>query len=148
MKPYMLKVPRTRVEQKADKPLELRTAETLSGLIGQQKAGSVNEERFYLALKKSNNVTNIEYQPSYVAQKNMPGEIRLDFLVYAFGQMWPVQIDGEFTHGNAEQQQEDMKKDAIINNLLMGTGVQLVTRISGEKLTTQDTADQVVRELF
>jgi hypothetical protein len=30
----------------------------------------------------------------------------------------------------------------------MGTGVQLVTRIDGEKLTTQDGADQVVRELF
>ncbi len=148
MKPYMLKVPRTHIEQKADKPLELRTNESLSGQIMGQKAGSVNEERFYVALQKSYNVTNIEYQPSYVAEKNMPGEIRLDFLVYAFGQAWPVQIDGEFTHGNAEQQQEDMRKDAILNNILMGTGVQLVTRVDGEKLKTQETADQVVRELF
>jgi hypothetical protein len=149
MKYYKLKVPKTKKpEFRKPKPLEIREEEGLSGFIMGQRADSAYEERAYKSMKKNRNVTNIEYQPSYIAGRNMPGEIRLDFSAIAFGLLWPIQIDGTWTHKSAEQQEEDRVKDAILNNRLMGTGAQLVTRVPDYELKTQELSDRYFEEMF
>ncbi|KKK74805.1 hypothetical protein LCGC14_2880090, partial [marine sediment metagenome] len=61
--------------------------EELTGQIRGYEAPD-NEERMYIAFLH-NGVADedIEHQPSYIAGKNMTGEIRPDFAIYSGGQI-------------------------------------------------------------
>jgi hypothetical protein len=86
-----------------------------------------------------------EFRPVYVAGRNLPGSVELDFLVYIGDVMQPVQIDGEFAHFTANQRAEDRTKDAYLNDQLRGSGAFPVIRIPqkrGEK-TYLETPAQV-----
>jgi hypothetical protein len=106
------------------------------------------EERFHNALVRNPNVQGYEFQPSFISGRNMPGEIRLDFLVWTGGMLQPVQIDGEFVHKTAEAKQDDISKDGILDDFLNGQGAFPVKRISGEFLQTQEEANAEVKDLF
>ena len=104
------------------------------------------EERFARSLDRRQ--MNYDFRTAYVAGRNLPSEIELDFMVYIGGISYPFQIDGAFAHKNASQKSEDAAKDAILDDRLRGTGAFPVRRISGEKLETQEMSDAVVKELF
>lgn len=148
MKPYKLKkirkpVPDMRAVNRPVKEVEM---ENLTGFVRGKKASDI-EERFGRALDKNPRVSNYLFQVSYIAGMNLPGEIRLDFLVFSGGTSWPIQIDGEFAHKTAAQKAEDAIKDAILDDHLKGQA-QPVQRIDGELLDTQENADKLVRRLF
>jgi len=123
-----------------------RVQEILVGWVQGKRATDI-EERFARALDKSLEIDSYEFQPSYVAGRNLPGEIRLDFMVYA-GLSYPFQLDGTYAHKTAQQKYEDAIKDAILDSILTPRGVQPVKRIPGDELETQEEADELVAELF
>lgn len=125
----------------------MREGEVLSGVIDGEPASDL-EERFYIALISNPRVETVKYQPSFLAHRNMPGEIRPDFIVYSGGMLYPIQIDGAFTHHTAEQKAEDVSKDGMLDELLRGSGAYPTQRISGEYLQTLKDADDKVKELF
>lgn len=148
MKPYVLKKIRKPVSstRAINRPVKEVAMENLTGFVRGKKASDI-EERFGRALDKNQRVSNYLFQVSYIAGMNLPGEIRLDFLVFSGGTEWPIQIDGEFAHKTAAQKAEDAIKDAILDDFLKGKA-QATQRIDGELLDTQDNADKLVRRLF
>ena len=121
-------------------------AEVLTQAVQGQPASDI-EERFARALYKNERVEDFEFQQSYFAGRNMPGEVRPDFIVYA-GTVYPVQIDGEYAHKSAEQKATDRAKDAQLDGYLTPMGAAVTQRISGDLLQTQEDADRLVQEMF
>jgi len=119
--------------------------ELLTGTVRGVEA-SDHEERFALALDKAE--LGFEFQPSYVAQRNLPGEIRLDFMVWGQGgSPQPVQVDGAFTHKTASQKEEDKVKDAVLDEALTDMGAMPTLRVPGiPYLESQEAADAYVEE--
>lgn len=148
-KPYKYKVPRVRggvSHDSINRPKKLVEDEGLTGVVNGEAATDI-EERFARALWKNKRVEGFDFQNSYFAGRNMAGEVRPDFIVYA-GTAFPVQVDGEFAHRTAEQKASDRAKDAMLDGLLTPMGAAPTQRISGELLQTQDDADRLVEELF
>lgn len=138
------KSPRTQpVTPRMGRVKPIKDEESLSGIV-QNKDASDLEERYAKALSKDKEaVRGYSFNPSYVAGRNMPGEIRLDFMVYLnTGFAQPTQIDSRFAHRTAEQKSEDRAKDAILNDYLRGVGALPVIRVDGNDLQTQEDADR------
>ncbi len=148
--PYRYKKPKkARRPEQSGKPVELKQVENLSGYINDGNnvlPASDLEERFAIALSKNPNVDNFEFQVSYIAGQNLPGEVRLDFAVWSKGQLYPIFVDGQFVHKTAEQQQNDIVQDMILDDQL--TGAYPAQRISGEDLQSIPAAIAKVREIF
>lgn len=117
-------------------------AEGLTGLVDGKKASDI-EERFARSLSKFE--IPYEFQISYLMPHNMVGEYRLDFLVYYGGLEYPYAIDGEYAHKTASQKRADAFKDDVFNSLKQGY-LQPVTRVDFTKLSTQEIADDYVKE--
>ena len=120
--------------------------EGLTGIVHGEPATDI-EERMYRGLR-ANDVEdeNIEYQPSYVAGRNLPGEIRPDFVVYN-GLMIVLFADGERFHKTAEQRNRDKMNDSILFKRLEGRALFPI-RVSGEDLETQEIADRSMSEVL
>lgn len=90
-----------------------------------------------------------EFQKSLLAPANMPGNYKLDFLIYnpKDGRLYPVAVDGEYAHKSEAQRSKDHLKDMILNSAKQGE-YQPVERLDYTKLDTQEIADQTVMELF
>jgi hypothetical protein len=145
---YKIKVSPVRQADNKIVPVSVvKNGEVLTKTIMGQRASDL-EERFFRAATKNKNISSVEYQPSFIAGRNVPGEIRLDFMVHAYGLMWPIQVDGEFAHGSAQQKEEDRQKDIILNNHLIPLGANPIQRVGEELLHDQDTADATVGRLF
>jgi len=120
--------------------------EGLTGIVAGQKATDI-EERLARALDKHPATERYDFQDSYRAPRNVPGELRPDFIVYLSGATpQPLQPDGEYAHRSAEQRESDRVKDALLDEILKGTGALPTIRIPGLLLDTQDEADRWVRE--
>lgn len=120
--------------------------EALTGLVQGQAASDI-EERLARALDKHGATERYDFQESYAAPRNIPGEIRPDFIVYLGGATaQPLQPDGEYAHKSAEQKEEDRVKDARLDEILRGTGALPTIRIAGTDLETQAEADAWVEE--
>lgn len=102
------------------------------------------EERFAKSLYKKQ--ISFRFQESFFAGRNMPGEVRLDFLITDLF-IQPVQVDGEFAHKTAAQKERDRLNDARLDNHLSGTGALPTIRIPGEFLQTQEDSDRQLSEL-
>lgn len=118
--------------------------EELSGIV-QGGAASDIEERTYIAFLHNNiKDSDIEFQPSYIAGKNLPGEIRPDFALFlGMIQLWFA--DGDYWHKTQEQKNKDEMNDQILFQKLEGRA-EYPIRIPGEDLQTQDDADRTVGE--
>ena len=80
------------------------------------------------------------YQPSYFTFANIPGEIRLDFMVSIPPDL-PVFVDGLWIHKSASAQSRDRENDARLNARLQGEGSLPVVRIPTEPwLMSEDLA--------
>ena len=120
--------------------------EQLTGLVQGQDASDI-EERLARSLDKYPATREYEFQESYRAPRNVPGELRPDFVVFLSGATaQPLQPDGEYAHKTAEARQSDEEKDALLDEILRGTGALPTIRIPGHLLATQDQADAWVRE--
>lgn len=142
-----LKRERKYVRVQRPKPISSsETGEALTGLVNGEEASDI-EERFARALDKAG--FGYEFLPVIIAPANMAGSIQLDFLVYA-GELYPIQIDGDWIHSTAEAKAHDLLQDALTDQWYasQGQGAQPSQRILGHRLATQDMADSVVRELF
>ena len=117
--------------------------ERLTGFVHGKEASDL-EERFARALDKNNHGYAFEYV--ILSNVGLPGEEnQIDFVV---DDIYPVEIDGNFTHKSAEQKAHDQQRDAILNEQLSDWGWQPIERIPGDFLETQEAANQIVREQF
>ena len=119
--------------------------EQLSGFVRGEDASDL-EERYAKALDKLGK--EFEFQYEVYAAGTLPGEAKLvDFVVYDGGIPFPEEVDAAFTHKTAEQKGYDRVRDAIVNETLMKDGFQPLVRIDGERMNTQEGADQVASEM-
>lgn len=145
LKPFRWPMPkRQRVEPPpaADIPI---AKEELTGIVKGYPATDI-EERMYIAfLHNGVNDDDIEFQPSYIAGRNMSGEIRPDFATYqsALIQLWFA--DEDYWHRSAEQRSKDEFNDSMLFSRLQGQ-IEFPIRISGDDLATQDLANEAVGE--
>ena len=120
-------------------------AEGLSGFVHGLDASDL-EERFAIAL----NQLQLEFTVRFLVGTlySLPGEDKeIDFIVDA-GFLYPIEIDADFTHRGADQQEKDKLRDAQINEVLSKEGYFPIQRISGARLQTIPDAIRVVSELF
>ncbi len=117
--------------------------ERLTGFV-QGKEASDLEERFANALSAA--CIDYRFEVEIQGPVGIPGEEnQIDFLVE---DIYPVEVDGSFVHKSASQKAHDQLRDAILNDFLSDYGWYPIERISGERLETQEAANQVAEELF
>lgn len=143
------KVERPRIQQVPfGKPSVQKQDEFLSGYINGMKATDI-EERFARALNKDKRIDGFIFRMPIMSPRHMAGQIELDFLAQSGPHYYPVQIDGAYAHKNIGKQQDDAKKDILINEYLRKTYNALpIIRIKGIDLETQEEADIQERELI
>lgn len=100
------------------------------------------EERLYIALLRNGvSDADIEFQPSYIAGRNMSGEIRPDFADYSGGLIRIWYADADYWHRNAVQQKKDRFNDARLFEEL-NDKIEWPYRVPGDDLDTQENADR------
>jgi hypothetical protein len=110
--------------------------EQLTGTFDGQNASDI-EERWGIVTKmliEQGRINGYEFQPSYIAGKNLPGEVRVDFL-WKIPPPQPIFLDGNFAHKSAEQRQRDLDKMDELDEALSGWALPAV-RIPGKLLPT------------
>jgi hypothetical protein len=145
---YKVRKPRAPAVPKGTYPVPLVEKEVLTFLVQGKKATDI-ECRLSIALEKKG--ISYQFQTSYIAGMSLPGEIRLDFLVFHEGLYFPVQTQGEYAHASATQKARDRDRDAVLNWRLKGL-CQNVTRVPSDELRydlqDQQSADDFVQEYF
>lgn len=102
------------------------------------------EERMYIALLRSGvSDADIEFQPSYIAGRNMSGEIRPDFADYSGALIRIWYADADYWHRSAAQRNKDRTNDAILFQRLNGK-IEFPYRVPGRDLETQEDADRAI----
>ena len=124
------------------KPSVVTDKEQLLGFVQDTNASDI-EERFAKALEKQNKDYIFRVPLGQVGE---PGWKELDFMVIDGG-YFPVEIDEMgFIHQGKETQ--DALKDAFVMDYFKDYNPFPVKRITGERLATQEIADQTAKELF
>ena len=124
------------------KPNVVTDKEQLLGFVQDTNASDI-EERFAKALEKQNKDYIFRVPLGQVGE---PGWKELDFMVIDGG-YFPVEIDEMgFIHQGKETQ--DALKDAFVMDYFKDYNPFPVKRITGERLATQEIADQTAKELF
>lgn len=143
--PFKFKKPRAEERIRTVNRLEPETAqEYLGGTVQGMKASDI-EERFAKSLYKKKEP--FVFQKSFFAGMNIPGEVRLDFLLTG-SVIQPVQVDGEFAHKTAAQKGRDKLNDIRLDGRLRGMGALPVVRIDGELLQTQEESDRELEKVL
>lgn len=106
------------------------------------------EARMYLAAAQNSDIDRIQFQISFVAGRNMPGEIRLDFLFTSKSILYPVFVDGGYWHKTPEARTRDDYQDAAVNNALMGTTAVYVQRVPDTDLESIEEAKIAVENIL
>ena len=147
MKPFHWPKVRTPKEEAVNRIIVIREEEGLTGQVQGDKA-SAEEERLYQGFLNADvDPEDIVFQPSYIAGRNLPGEIRPDFLLY-LGIMLIVYVDGGFWHDTQEQKNKDEIQAAMLLEELNKSGQNaLIERVKGEQLQNQEDADAEARKL-
>lgn len=118
--------------------------EGLTGFIQGESASDIEERMYRAFLYNKIDYGDIEYQPSYIAGKNLPGEIRPDFAIHiGLIQLWFA--DGDYWHKSAEDKKKDEWNDSILFQRLEGR-VEYPIRIPGSELQTQEDANRAIGE--
>ena len=124
------------------KPNVVTDKEQLLGFVQDTNASDI-EERFAKALEKLNKDYIFRVPLGQVGE---PGWKELDFMVIDGG-YFPIEIDEMgFIHQGKETQ--DALKDAFVMDYFKDYNPFPVKRITGERLATQEIADQTAKELF
>ena len=124
------------------KPNVVTDKEQLLGFVQDTNASDI-EERFAKALEKQNKDYMFRVPLGQIGE---PGWKELDFMVIDGG-YFPIEIDEMgFIHQGKETQ--DALKDAFVMDYFKDYNPFPVKRITGERLATQEIADQTAKELF
>ena len=143
MKPFRYKLRPRPPEMPLNRLAGLSEDERLTGFVHGKEASDL-EERFARALDRAGKDYRFEYL--VLSNVGLPGEEnQIDFVV---DDIYPMEIDGNFTHKSAEQKAHDQQRDAILNEQLSDDGWHPIERIPGNFLETQEDADQIVLEIF
>jgi hypothetical protein len=119
--------------------------EGLTGTIRGDAATDI-EERMYIAfLNNGIKDADIQFQPSYIAGRRVPGEIRPDFATYQSSLIMIWYADADYWHRSAEQRKKDETNDAILFQRMEGR-IEFPIRIPGSELDTQRNADRAIAE--
>jgi hypothetical protein len=147
MQPYQYKTGKKSVSpDKSAQVLGMRDGEVLTGFIRGQPASNL-EERFALALDQISTLS-YEFQPSYIGARNTSGEVKLDFMVYQGGQMFPIQIDGDYVHKTAAQREEDKVKDEQLDQYLSPYLAMPTMRLKEDDISSVAEAKALIERLF
>ena len=115
--------------------------ENLTGEVMGKSATDIEERMFYAFINNRVDENDIEFQPTEIGGRWLPGEIRPDFTTYTpLMQIWFA--DGEYYHKTQAQKNHDQYQDAV----LMQRYQIVPIRIPGEDLQTQEDADRNVGE--
>ena len=142
-KPFKYKIPkpahygsgrRTQVAQEAQKVQRYVQGERAS------------EEEYWFAwaldrFMEQGLIVGWDFQPSYFQRRNVPGEIRLDFMINGPPDI-PVQIDGSWIHKSAGQKAKDRHNDARLNDRLVDEGAMPVVRVPTDPYLTATTEEE------
>lgn len=123
------------------------TGELLSGYIQGAKASDI-EERFARALSTSKRVDGFKFRFPVISPRNMPGQLEIDFVVQSAGLIYCFQVDGEIAHKGIGKQQDDRRKDVLVNSFMKQYNAFPVKRIPWYRLSTQEQANLLIRELI
>ena len=127
------------------RPVRKDEPETFTGIVKGQPASDL-EERLARALM-ARKIEFLFQVPVYTAY-SVPGQENIvDFVVY-YDIPQPLEVDGEYAHKSAGQKEKDRMRDALIDEALQLMGFQLIKRIAGDKLLTQQMALDLVDDLF
>jgi hypothetical protein len=129
------------------KAMAIKEDESLSGYINGQKASDI-EERFYRALSKDKRVDSAQFKYPVISPRNMPGMLEIDFVVTSAGLVYAFQVDGGIAHKGIGKKMDDSRKDVLVNSYMRKYNSFPVKRISGDLLSTQEQANQIVKELI
>jgi len=145
LKPYQYKKPRPIKALPLNRVAGFTEREVLSGTVQGLPASDL-EERFAKALDRLGDaIQYYEFRVPYIEGRNMPGEIEVDFVVHT-PFILPIQVDGAYSHKNAEQKAKDEYNDAVLNDYLQGVAMP-VRRVKDYELQTQDDADATARQV-
>lgn len=132
-KPYKWKIPKPAIYKSERRTHNYSDEEPQEFYVQGEKA-SQNEYWFAQALdqlKAAGAILDYKFQPSYVAGYNIPGEIRLDFMVTVPPDL-PIQVDGSWIHSSAEAQENSKLQDQRLDEALAGSGSYQTVRIPTE----------------
>ncbi|MHC4808378.1 MAG: hypothetical protein ACYTBX_19265 [Planctomycetota bacterium] len=122
-----------------------KSLDKLTQIVQGQSATDI-EERMYIAFLHNGIAEgDIEFQPSYLAGRNMPGEVRPDFATYSSVRIMVWFADADYWHRSANQKHKDETNDARLFQMMNGD-IEYPIRISGDDLDTQELADAAVGE--
>lgn len=125
-------------------------AEVLGGTV-QGMPASAPEERLARALDKIDAVENYQFRYTVGAPRGLPGWKELDFLVFARGIAFAIEVDSEFTHRD-KAGRGDVLHDAIVLNDLSQQGIPVYPTVIHLKmeseLVDQTWADRTAEGLF
>ena len=143
IKPFRYKLPPRPPKQPLNRIKVTNEGERLTGFVHGKEASEL-EERFARALDAAQK--NYSFEVEIQGPTTVPGqENQIDFVV---DDIYPVEVDGTWIHKSASQKANDALRDAVLNNYLKKYGWYPIERVTGEKLETQEQADQIVREMF
>jgi hypothetical protein len=122
----------------------------------QGKKASDIEERFARALESNKRIDGYSFLQHYFGPtRTTPGAVEVDFMVQAGGEVYPVQIDGEYAHKTQQQRDKDAQKDQILNKYFAKFGnikavqrIPDITRMHAGILDDQESADMLVNKLW
>ena len=120
-----------------------KPTEELSEMVQGYPATDI-EERLYIALLYNGvKDEDIEFQPSYIAGRNMSGEIRPDFATYDSTLIRIWYADADYWHRNATQRAKDRFNDAKLMQQMQGK-IEFPYRVPGSALETQEKANNAI----
>ena len=115
--------------------------EELIGQVLGRSATDIEERMFYGFINNGVDEGDIDFQPTLIGGRYLPGEVRPDFATYSpFLQIWYA--DGEYYHKTQAQKDHDKFQDAVLMQMYEVEPI----RITGEDLQTQEDADREVGE--
>ena len=147
----MSNLPPLTARKRRPEPFEF--SDTLLGSVHGRRASDI-EERYARALDKlvkAKAIDHYEFSVLVSTPFQLPWqENEIDFFVWQGGVLYPVEVDGAFTHKTAEQHAQDRMRDAVLNDILrrrypLG---RVIERIPGRYLEDQESADTFAREQF
>ena len=100
------------------------------------------------SLSKDERVLSFRFREVYGAPtRSQSGAIELDFYVVT-GPAWPVQIDAEFTHKDADTRAHDALQDQLLDEILLPEGARPVQRVRLTGRETQEEIDTIEERMF
>lgn len=145
MKPFKYKVPNYGRPNRARRIEEAKEDGELTGMVNGEPASDI-EERFAIALRNAN--LDFSFQIPVWTAYSLPYEQKqVDFMVWE-PPGFPIEVDGFISHKTAGDLQDDMERDALIDEVLSKEGRARIQRVDGDRLADQDAANAVVGEMF